>query len=315
MTMRFAVLASGSAGNCSVVQTEEMALLIDAGLGPRQLEVRLSAAGVGWSHLQAVLLTHTHGDHWHERTLVRLGQRGIPLYCHPHHQRNLHVLSPAFADLAQRGLVRDYEPGAGFELSPRLSCLPFLLQHDSIMTCGFRIEARPGLFGRPAVLAYAADLGCWDRALAELLADAEVLALEFNHDVALQRASRRSRRTIARNLGNRGHLSNEQAAALVKEVLHLSEPDGLRHVVQLHLSQECNRPALAIGALQAVLAALGAGIQIHTASQDEIGPHLTMGESGGLPATNGKRRSRRRKVGACAEPMFIQPLLPGWEEG
>ena len=50
----------------------------------------------------------------------------------------------------------------------------------------------------------------------------DALALEFNHDVALQYASGRSPRLIQRVLGDRGHLSNEQAAALLGEVLRRS---------------------------------------------------------------------------------------------
>jgi hypothetical protein len=143
------------------------------------------------------------------------------------------------------------------------------------------------------------------------LAGAEVLALEFNHDVVLQRASGRSRRAIARNLGNKGHLSNEQAAALVGAILRLPEADGLRHIVQLHLSQDCNRPALALGALQPVLAAAGFPIEVHTAAQDQPGPFLTLGASAAAPQ---KKARPRRRSEPRPEAKFFQPYLPGWEE-
>jgi phosphoribosyl 1,2-cyclic phosphodiesterase len=313
MLMQFVVLGSGSAGNSSYLHGDGFGLLIDVGLGPRQIEARLASGGLTWAQVRAVLLTHTHGDHWHERTLALMAEKRIPLYCHPDHQRNLMSLSPAVAELTERGLVFAYEAGVPLRLTPRLSCLPFRVQHDSTMTCGFRFEGASDLFGQSTALAYCSDLGTWTRDVAEVMSDVEVLAVEFNHDVTLQRSSNRSRRTIARNLGNKGHLSNEQAAALVREVLRLSASDCLRHIVQLHLSQECNRPALAAGVLQPILAAVQAPIQIHTARQDEAGPHLIFGESADTRSPLNRKAQRLRKLGTRTEPIFDQPMLPGWD--
>ena len=63
-----------------------------------------------------------------------------------------------------------------------------------------------------------ADTGCWTGAAADALTDVDLLAVEFNHDVEMQRRSGRPWHLIARNLGDRGHLSNDQGAALVAEV-------------------------------------------------------------------------------------------------
>src|SRR5947207_15689548 len=98
MTIRFTVLASGSAGNASLVLVDGFGLLLDAGLGPRSLAKRLEEAGLSWDVVQAVLLTHTHTDHWHERTLAHLGRRNIPLYCHGDHQPSLERDSDEFAE-------------------------------------------------------------------------------------------------------------------------------------------------------------------------------------------------------------------------
>jgi len=89
--------ASGSAGNCSFVRSDDFGFLIDAGLGPRQLATRLAAVGLTWSHIQAVLLTHTHTDHWHERTLARLGELHIPFYC----IRNINATCTSLAALSR----------------------------------------------------------------------------------------------------------------------------------------------------------------------------------------------------------------------
>jgi phosphoribosyl 1,2-cyclic phosphodiesterase len=271
MPWHFTVLGSGSAGNACLLEAEGFGLLVDSGLGPRQLASRLHAVGAAWPQVHAVLLSHTHADHWNERTLAYLQRLRIPLYCHAEHHTDLHDTSPSFHSLHKAGLVRFYEIDVPVPLTPALSCRPFSLRHDGGLTCGFRFEVPDGR--RPA-LAYATDLGSWHADLARLLADVDVLALEFNHDEALERSSGRSPRLIARVLGDHGHLSNDQAAELVRHCLDLSEPGRLRHLVQMHLSRQCNRPTLA----RQALAGLPEEIAVHTARQDQPGPRLTFGQ-------------------------------------
>jgi hypothetical protein len=116
---------------------------------------------------------------------------------------------------------------------------------------------------------------------------------------------------IARVLGDEGHLSNEQAAELLRAVLARSPAGRLQHVVQLHLSRDCNRPGLARSAAQAVLAELAAGVRLHTAEQDNPGETLHVTGEASKPRrarATGPRRSPRARPG-------IQPWLPGLEGG
>src|SRR4051812_17247839 len=106
--LRFTVLASGSGGNASLVEADDFGVLIDAGLGPRQLAARMTAAGLAWGRVRAVLLTHTHSDHWKDRTLAHLHKRGVPFYCHPGHHRVLGSYAPSFTALHTAGLVRPF---------------------------------------------------------------------------------------------------------------------------------------------------------------------------------------------------------------
>ncbi len=89
MPIQFAVLASGSRGNSTLVQAGHAGLLIDFGLGPRALAARLEGVGSGLGRIAAVVLTHTHGDHVHPATLRLLAARKIPLYCHEGHRAAL----------------------------------------------------------------------------------------------------------------------------------------------------------------------------------------------------------------------------------
>jgi hypothetical protein len=304
MSMRYHVLASGSAGNASVLEAGAFGVLIDFGLPFRTLEQRLNHCSLTWNRIHAVLLTHTHCDHWQSTALTQLAKQGLPFYCHAEHAKILEQESRTFADLVSSGQVRFYEAGQRLDLHADCHCLPIALPHDGAMTCGFRFEGPRQETGAAWAVGYAADLGCWSPELAQHFADVDFLALEFNHDVAMQLESGRHPLLIRRVLGDEGHLSNDQAGALLAEIVQASRPGRLQALVQLHLSRECNRPDLAFAAAEQVLDQHGCGAAIHTAEQNRAGPTLVLGE----------RTRRRARPRALAEPAFVQPLFRFGEE-
>jgi phosphoribosyl 1,2-cyclic phosphodiesterase len=306
MSLRFTVLASGSSGNASLVEADGFGVLLDAGIGPRTLAQRLTLIGASWRQVQAMVLTHTHTDHWQEATFRHFVRRRIPVYCHTDHQAELTDLSQAFASVAAAGLVRLYEPGEILLLAPGLQCQPLPIRHDSGSTFGFRFEGSPDLFGQARALAYLADLGCWDDELIQSVLNVDLLALEFNHDVEMERTSGRPLQLIARVLGDEGHLSNAQAAQFVREVLRRSTPERLRHLVQLHLSRECNRPRLAAAVARAVLGEAGCNGKVFTAKQDR--PSGTF-DLGGAVA----RRTGRMTQSPERSAVVQHPSIPGLE--
>lgn len=313
--MRFTVLASGSKGNASLLQWDRFGLLLDAGLGPRQLAYRLAAVGASWQMVNAVVLTHAHSDHWNDRTLAELRQRGIPLYCHAEHRSYLAGYSAAFRALSLARLVEEYRDDHDVKLPHGLRCRPLALRHDGAATFGFRFDAGGHGAGEACALGYLADLGCWDRWLVEALADVDVLAVEFNHDVDLEYRSGRHARLIARVLGDEGHLSNDQAAALLRAVLRQSAPGRPRHVIQLHLSQDCNRPELAVAAALDVLREAAHPTRLHTASQDRPLPTIELAaplNGVGQPVPPCPARPSRPARLRPSRP-FLQRWLPGIE--
>ena len=278
MPARWTVLASGSSGNASLLDIDGSGLLLDIGLGPRQLDGRLQQIGQVWNGIRAVLLTHTHSDHWNARSLARLVESRVPFFCHSDHLRSLQLECPDFQSLQFAGLVKIYTPGHEFTPFGGVSCRALALKHDGGATFGFRIEGKTSSETSPWAMGYAADLGSWDSSLPRELADVDVLALEFNHDVELQLASGRVRWLINRVLGEFGHLSNIQAAKLLEACAGHSTHGRLRHVIQLHLSRDCNRPDLAVAAARDVITRLQLDAQIHTAAQDIAGPTIALGD-------------------------------------
>jgi len=299
MSARFSVLASGSSGNSSLLWTDRFGLLIDFGLGSRMIASRFRTIGVQWNTIHAAILTHTHGDHWRRDTLGLLLRNRVPLYCHIRHLDGMASAMTEIQNLRNAGLLHFYEPQRPIELPNGFRCTPIEVAHDSFPTFAFRIDDSDWSVG------YAADLGTWTDELVEAFREVNLLAIEFNHDEDMERNSNRPDHLIERVLGDRGHLSNRQAAELLQTLLERVEQIPIGHVVQLHLSRHCNVPALAVDAARQVLQAVGSDARIHTATQDIVLPPIVVDEPAKRPTKLPVTRVRTK---------LRQPLLPGFED-
>ncbi len=316
-TARFTVLASGSSGNASLIELDGFGLLIDCGLHPRLLTPRLQSIGVKWDRISAVLLTHTHTDHWKDATLGDLCSRRIPLHAHQQHFDHLDRSASCFAALHSAGLTRAFTEGQLIRLTPHLTCLPLQVSHDSVPTFAFRIDGLdadssfPTDGSRPLdpawSVGYASDLGCWSPELADAFAGVDVLAIEYNHDELMERSSPRPRFLVNRVLGDMGHLSNRQAAALTTAVAGRSGEGFPAHLVQLHLSRDCNKPELAAMAGREALVALNPAAEVITARQDVAAKSVT------LCRRADARHRLVARVTRTPRRRTVQPSLPGFD--
>ncbi|MGP0069223.1 MAG: MBL fold metallo-hydrolase [Isosphaeraceae bacterium] len=311
MPVQFAVLASGSRGNSTLIRGRGAGLLIDVGIGPRALQGKLESVGAGWPDVAGVVLTHTHGDHVDSGTFAELARRRIALLCHEGHRANLGD-NAGFQRLEEAGLVTCYDDQPALTATG-LRLEPIRLRHDGGPTYGFRIEVSTERRGKPVSIGYLADTGSWSESMIDCLADVDVLGVEFNHDVAMQRSSGRSGVLIARNLGEHGHLSNRQGAALVEAVLARSRRVAMQHLVLLHLSEQCNHPGLAIEAARAALGVAGRQVAVHAAQQSSPHPNLwvlpgrrSFRDAGPAPVASGLRRptTASRTARSVATPVL-----------
>jgi phosphoribosyl 1,2-cyclic phosphodiesterase len=129
--------------------------------------------------------------------------------------------------------------------------------------------------------------------MADSLADVDLLGVEFNYDVDMQRRSRRSPDLIARNLGDWGHLSNDQGAGFVTAVLARSSPRAVRQIVLLHLSLQCNHPTLALDAARVAIRERGRKATLHAALQFAAFPNLLLRPARRPAAVVGPREASR----------------------
>ena len=276
MDVRFCILGSGSSGNAALILTPHARVLVDAGFSPEELTLRMKGTGASWEKLDALVLTHTHGDHLKRRSLRTAFEHDIPFYCHAQHIEQLAEIK-YLRKYREAGLVHVYEDRVPFEVAGELLFHPVSIPHDSPPTFGFRIETADAS-GAPRRIGYFADLGHWTPEVAALTQELDLLALEFNHDEELERNSGRHPKLIQRVLSDLGHLSNRQAALAFEEILRACPKGGPRRLIQLHLSSDCNRPELAFRAAQEMADRLNVKISIFSTRQDQRGALHVVGE-------------------------------------
>lgn len=257
--MQITILGSGSAGNCTVIETDATKLLVDAGLSGRQIVRRLALIGRNLEQISGIILTHEHSDH--TRGLGALCKaRSIAVYAN----RLTAEAVAADPEWQDRGRIswRLFATGASFEVGDLL-VESFSVPHDAYDPVGFVVRhARSGVS-----VGVLTDLGHVTKLVTERMRTMDALVLEANHDLKLlQEDTARPWATKQRIMSRHGHLSNDAAATLASEVAS----DKLRHVFLAHLSRDCNRPELAQQAVGEKLRKIGARhVAIAVSSQDK----------------------------------------------
>lgn len=229
---KFCPLASGSKGNAIYVEGEETKILIDAGISFKALTERLGQINVDIGEIDAILVTHEHGDHIRglEKTASTLN---IPVFA------NSETAKAIMQEMRNRPRFKIFSTGEAFEFGD-MEIHPFSIQHDTLDPVAFTIRIGEVKFG------ICTDLGFATTLVRAHLLKCDYLYIEANHEPSMVYACNRPMIYKQRVLGRQGHLSNDAAAELIQEIDH----PGLKHVYLAHLSSECNNPELALQRVQ-----------------------------------------------------------------
>jgi phosphoribosyl 1,2-cyclic phosphodiesterase len=255
--LRFRSLGSGSTGNAALVEATSggrtSRLLIDCGFGLKQLDLRLAKAGLAAGDIDAIFVTHEHGDHIGcAHSLSRRNR--IPVW-----MSEGTWLATGGRDFEGRlNLARDDSEFAVGDIAVQ----PFTVPHDAREPLQLRCSDGARTLG---VLT---DLGHATAHVLSRLSGVHALLLEFNHDSELLANSAYPAFLKLRVGGRHGHLSNTAAADIARAVRH----EGLRHVVAAHLSEQNNRPEIVRRLMADALG--GHEAEMLTASASEGSPWL-----------------------------------------
>jgi len=254
-------LGSGSAGNATLIRADDLHVVVDAGLPWDELLQRFEVARVAPSRVDHVLVTHGHLDH--ARSAGRLAEAAAArLHCAEGIMRNASIRrAKRLAAVRQHDEVVLGRDGCPTEV--RVRALP--IPHDASPTFAFHLEHGGRRVG------VVTDMGHPRTGALTALRGVHLLLLEFNHDPGLLRDGPYVPTLKRRVSGPQGHLSNEQAATVLRE---LASPE-LATLVLAHLSSTNNTRELARAAAETALADLGLhDVRVVVAEQDEVGPNL-----------------------------------------
>jgi phosphoribosyl 1,2-cyclic phosphodiesterase len=228
------VLASGSAGNSTLLETSRTRLLVDAGLGKKETLRRLASLGRELERLDAILISHEHTDHIN----------GLPQLAHTF-RCPAYLTEPTRAEVlrivpesAGRKLARveTIRAGQRFTIGD-IEVSAFAIPHDAVDPLGFTFRAN-GL-----KVAIVTDLGYLPELVKHHLRDADCLLLESNHDLEMLKVGPYPWYVKQRVMSRTGHLSNHTVGKF------LGDAEGFdaraRYLVLAHLSENNNNPDLA----------------------------------------------------------------------
>ena len=229
--MRLCSIASGSSGNCIYVGSDCAHVLIDAGISGRRVEAGLNSLELTGRDLDGILITHEHSDHIKGLGVIAR-KYGIPIYA-TGGTVDAMVRSGSLGKIPE-GIFREIREDEPF-LIKDLVINPFTIPHDAAQPVGYRLECGEHSVG------IATDLGKYNEYIIENLQNLDALLLEANHDIRMLQVGRYPYYLKQRIMGDRGHLSNENAGQLLCRLLH----DNLKAVFLGHLSKENNYEELA----------------------------------------------------------------------
>jgi phosphoribosyl 1,2-cyclic phosphodiesterase len=242
MGVSVSVLASGSRGNSTIVESSNTKILVDAGISCRETFKRLKAAGQDPHSLSAILITHEHSDHVYG-LLVLSTKLNIPVFMTgTTHEAWARALRDDCGDTPTLPKLETFSSGQRFLIGD-ITVTPFTIPHDAADPVGFTFRAEGVKIG------IATDLGYLPPNVCDHLRGCDVLVMESNHDLEMLRGGPYPWSVKQRVMSRVGHLSNEALA----DFFASDYDGGAAYVVLAHLSEHNNHPEIARKAAEKAL--------------------------------------------------------------
>lgn len=218
------VLASGSDGNCTVIQYDDTAIMVDAGLSYSKTHKLMEAEGIDESTIAALLITHEHADHVNGVGPIAR-KLGIPVYCNP---MTFDAFNHGKVDYIPTNTLQRFEIG-------EFSILPLPTMHDAVEPNAYTMSV-----GGKNIL-IATDTGTFTFPLRKALEDADFAIVEANYDQKMLREGPYPESLKRRIESDMGHMCNLYSAREIRDTA--AKPD--RKIFLGHLSKHNNTPDIA----------------------------------------------------------------------
>ena len=222
--MKIKVLASGSKGNCSLIETASARFLIDIGITYQRLKKELEKMNLNLDDIDALFLTHAHNDHT-SGLKVLLKHTNFKIYA------NKDIIKELTVDI-DKERIELYDSIMHLN-STELTI--FKTSHDAKGSVGFLIT------DDGSSLVYITDTGYLNRKYFKLLTNRNIYYIESNHDEKMLMDGPYPYYLKQRILSDEGHLSNETTSKYLKKLVG----DNTKYIILAHLSEHNNKEELA----------------------------------------------------------------------
>ena len=222
--MEYHIFESGSKGNCTLISSNGRYLLIDMGISAKKLRTKLKEVDVDINNINHVLVTHGHSDHI----------AGIDLFS----RDQIYATRLTFEDLP---FANELIPYQNYSING-FNVLVLPTSHDIEGSIGFVIS------DGNEKLVYITDTGYLYEKVVNLIADADYYIFESNHNVKMLIETNRPQSLKKRIMGDYGHLSNEDSANYLCDVIS----KRTKEITLAHISEEANSPEKALSDLMRV---------------------------------------------------------------
>ncbi|WP_377887231.1 MBL fold metallo-hydrolase [Alkalihalobacillus sp. R86527] len=245
MSLKFSVLASGSTGNALFVGTEKQKFLVDAGLSGKKLEELLAKAHIDPKEIDGLLVTHEHSDHIKGLGIFARRYK-LPIYAN---EKTWQAMERSIGEIPlEQKFHFDMESVKTFH---DLDVESFGVSHDAAepMFYVFHHEGKK--------LSLATDLGYVSERIKGTIRDSDMLIFEANHDINMLMMGRYPWNVKRRILGDMGHVSNEDAAVALADIIgektkriylaHLSKDNNMKDLARLSVQQSLEQNGFSVG--------------------------------------------------------------------
>lgn len=259
-TLKVSVLASGSSGNVTYIETPEQKVLVDAGLSGKKINELMTSIGRSLTDVDALFVTHEHVDHI-KGVGILARKYGMPIYA------NNDTWQAMGTKIGKVSLEQqmDFEPGKVMTLGD-LDIESFAVSHDAINPQFYQFHYAGKSF------AIVTDTGYLSDRLHGTLANADGYLIETNHDIKMLEMGSYAWSLKQRILGDKGHLSNEDGALAAVELLG----QRTKQIYLGHLSKENNQKVLAHLTVEQIMQARDIGVnhdfKLYDTDPDQASP-------------------------------------------
>jgi phosphoribosyl 1,2-cyclic phosphodiesterase len=266
ISLRVSILASGSSGNCTLLETQRTRLLVDAGLGRKETLRRLALIEQITGQLDGIVISHEHTDHIGGLAALISQWRSTKVYLtEATHAEVVRILPERQRKRLQR--VEFIQAGQRFAVGD-IEVAPFAIPHDAVDPLGFTFSSGGVKLG------VVTDLGYLPALVKHHIRDSDALVLESNHDLEMLKVGPYPWHVKQRVMSRTGHLSNDCVSQF------LADPEGFdarsRYLVLAHLSEQNNNPDVARISADEALNRRSSGCQLLIASQHQPLPPIQL---------------------------------------